>query len=56
MLFYVAATGAVVAAIVAARRRGAWPAAAATALEMTLLIAYWELMARHYDRSRAAVT
>ena len=52
----VAATAAGLAAIVAARRRRAVPAAAATALEMTLLIAYWELMARHYDRSRAAVT
>jgi hypothetical protein len=27
------------------------PAAAATALEMGLLMAYWELMARYHDRN-----
>jgi hypothetical protein len=47
----VAATAAGVAALVAARRRRAMPAAAATALEMALLMAYWELMARYYDRN-----
>ena len=48
----VAATAAGLAAMVAARRRRALPAAAATALEMGLLLAYWELMSRHYDRNR----
>jgi hypothetical protein len=50
----VAATAAGLVAMAAARQRRAVPAAAATALEMALLMAYWELMARHYDRSRAA--
>jgi hypothetical protein len=27
------------------------PAAAATAMEMGLLMAYWELMVRYYDRN-----
>jgi len=47
----IAATAAAVAAMVAARRRRGMPAAAATALEMGLLLVYWELMARYYDRS-----
>ena len=47
----VAATAAGLVAMVAARRRRAMPAAAATALEMGLLLAYWELMARYYDRN-----
>jgi hypothetical protein len=47
----VAATAAGLAAMVAARRRRALPAAAATAVEMGLLMAYWELMARYYDRN-----
>ena len=38
--------------IVAARQRRAMPAAAATALTMGLLMAYWELMARYYARNR----
>ncbi|GAA1979604.1 hypothetical protein GCM10009718_15500 [Isoptericola halotolerans] len=46
----VAATAALLAAMVAAHRRRAVPAAAATALGMGLLMAYWELMARYYDR------
>lgn len=46
-----AATAALLAAIVAAHQRRAVPAAAATALEMGLLMAYWELMARYYDRT-----
>jgi hypothetical protein len=46
----VAATAAGLAAMVAARQRRAMPAAVATALEMGLLLAYWELMARYYDR------
>lgn len=50
MAVEVAATAAGVVALVAARRRRAWPAAAATAVEMGLLMAYWELMARYYDR------
>ena len=48
----VAATAAGLVAMAAARQRRAVPAAAATALEMGLLMAYWELMARHHDRSR----
>lgn len=47
----VAATAAGVVAMVAARQRRAMPAAAATAVEMGLLMAYWELMARYYDRN-----
>ena len=46
-----AATAAGLVAMVAAHRRRAMPAAAATALEMGLLMAYWELMARYYDRN-----
>jgi hypothetical protein len=46
----VAATAAGVVAMLAARRHRAVPAAAATALEMGLLMAYWELMARYYDQ------
>ena len=52
MAVNVAATAAGLWAMVAARRRRAIPAAAATALEMGLLMAYWELMARYYDRNR----
>jgi hypothetical protein len=47
----VAASAAGVAAIIAARRRRAVAAAAATAVEMGLLLVFWELMARRYDRS-----
>ncbi len=46
-----AATAALLAAIAAAHQRRAVPAAAATALEMGMLMAYWELMARYYDRT-----
>jgi hypothetical protein len=46
-----AATAAGAVALIAAHRRRALPAAAATALEMGLLMAYWELMARYYDRA-----
>lgn len=49
----VAATAAGLVAMVAARKRRALPAAAATALEMGLLMVYWELMARYYDRNVA---
>ena len=47
----VAATGAGLVAMVAARQRRAARAAAAMALEMGLLMAYWELMVRYYDRN-----
>lgn len=47
----VAATAARLFAIVAARHRRAMPAAAATALELGLLMAFWELMARYYARN-----
>jgi hypothetical protein len=47
----VAAAAAALVAVGAAYQRRAMPAAAATALEMGLLMAYWELMARYYDRS-----
>ncbi|WP_203338412.1 DUF6653 family protein [Nocardioides limicola] len=50
MAVNVAATAALLVAMVAAHRRRAGPAAAATALEMGLLMVYWELMARYYDR------
>lgn len=51
MAVNVAAAAAMLFAMVAAHRRRAMPAAAATALEMGLVMAYWELMARHYDRN-----
>ena len=51
MAVNVAATAALLAAMVAAHQRRAVPAAAATALEMGLLMAYWELMTRYYDRN-----
>jgi hypothetical protein len=47
----VAAAAAGLVALVAARHRRAMPAAAATALEMGLVMVYWELMARYYDRN-----
>ena len=50
MAVNVAATAALLVALVAAHQRRAVPAAAATALEMGLLMAYWELMARYYAR------
>ena len=40
--------------MLAARQRRAMPAAAATALEMGLLLAYWELMARYHARHSGA--
>lgn len=46
-----AATAAGLVAMIAARRRRAMPAAAATATQMGLLLAYWELMARYHDRN-----
>ena len=46
----VAATAAGLVAMLAAHRRRAVPAAAATAMQMALLMAYWELMSRYYDR------
>ena len=51
MAVNVAATAALLVAMVAAHQRRAVPATAATALEMGLLMAYWELMARYYDRN-----
>ncbi|NDK31163.1 DUF6653 family protein [Nesterenkonia haasae] len=51
MAVNVAATAALLAALVAAHQRRAVPAAAATALEMGLLMVYWNLMARYYDRN-----
>jgi hypothetical protein len=50
----VAATAAGLAAMFFAHRRRAVPAAAATAVEMGLLMAYWRLMVRYYDRSVGA--
>jgi hypothetical protein len=46
----VAATAAGLAAMTAAHQHRARPAAAATVVELGLLMAYWELMARFYDR------
>jgi hypothetical protein len=45
----VAATLAGVAAIIAARKRRAVPAAVSMAMMMALLLCYWELMARYHD-------
>lgn len=53
MAIDVAATVAGLVAMAAAARRRAFPAAAATAVEMGLLLVYWELMARYYDRHAA---
>lgn len=44
------ASAAGVAAFAAARRRRAVPAATATAAQMALLLVYWDLMARYFDR------
>lgn len=54
MAVNVAATAALLAAMVAAHRRRAVPAAVAISAEMGLLMAYWELMARYYDRNGSA--
>ena len=51
MAVNIAATVAGLVAMVAARRRRVMPAAAATALEMGLLMAYWGLMVRYHDRN-----
>ena len=51
MAVEVATTAAALVAMVAASRHCPIPAAAATACEMGLLLAYWELMARYYGRS-----
>lgn len=45
-----AASVAGVAAVVAARRKRLAPTAVATAASMALLLVYWELMARYFDR------
>lgn len=50
----VVATASGVVALVAAHRRRAMPAVAATALEMGLLMVYWELMVRYHDRNGGA--
>jgi hypothetical protein len=50
----VAATAAGLVAAVAARRRRLVPAAGATAVQMALLLAYWELMVRYPDQHGAA--
>lgn len=44
------ATAAGVTALIAARRRRPVLAATATAAQMALLLVYWELMARYFDR------
>jgi hypothetical protein len=54
MAVNIAATVSGLVAMAAARRHRAMPAAAATALEMGLLMAYWELMARYHDRNGGA--
>lgn len=46
-----AATAAGIGAMIAARQRRAVPAAVATAALMSLLMVYWELMARYHDRN-----
>ena len=46
-----AATAALLAAMFAAHQRRAVPAAVATVMTMGLLMTYWELMARYYDRT-----
>jgi hypothetical protein len=45
-----------VTALFAARRHRAAPAAGATVVTMALLLVYWRLMARYYDRHRSADT
>jgi hypothetical protein len=54
MAVNVAATAAGVVAAVAARRRRLVPAAGATAVQVALLLAYWEQMVRYLDRQGAA--
>ncbi|UZN03259.1 DUF6653 family protein [Cellulomonas sp. S1-8] len=48
----VAATAAGLVALLSAHRHRAVPTATATVVAMGLLMAYWELMARYYARSR----
>jgi hypothetical protein len=48
-----AATAFGIAAMIAARRRRALPAALAVSAQMTLLLAYWELMVGYHDRRGA---
>lgn len=47
-----AASLAAVAALVAARRRRVWPAAAGVITQMALTLVYWQLMAQYFDRHR----
>jgi hypothetical protein len=54
MAVNVVATAAGLVAAAAARRRRIGPAAGATAAQMALLLAYWELMARYFDEHCAA--
>ncbi|TLP79436.1 DUF6653 family protein [Nesterenkonia sphaerica] len=54
MVVNVAATASLLAAVIAAHQRRALPAAAAVTLEMGLLMVYWELMVRYYDRKGGA--
>jgi hypothetical protein len=49
-----AATAAGIVALIAAWRHNAGLAAGATAIVMALLLVYWRLMARYYDRHRSA--
>jgi hypothetical protein len=51
-----AATLAGVTALIAARRHRAAPAAGATAVVMALVMVYWRLMARYYNRHPSATT
>jgi hypothetical protein len=51
MAIDLAATAALLAAMFAAHQRRAVPAAAATVMTMGLLMTYWGLMARYYDRT-----
>lgn len=51
-----AASAAGAIALLAARRHRLVPAATATAAQMTLLLVYWELMARYFDRHQQSVS
>ena len=51
-----AASAAGVIALLAARRHRLVPAATATAAQMALLLVYWELMARYFDRHQQSVS
>ena len=56
VVWWLAASVTGVVAVVAAYRRPPVPMVVATAVQMALLLVYWELMVRYLERSRAPGT